>query len=102
MRKSIISTLASLSTNGKEITDAQMITWANNKVKAGGKSSKMQNFRDKSLGNGKFFLDLVDCLKPGYVDYSLVFEGKNEEECKSNGEFLVCFEREEVIHETFF
>jgi plastin-1 len=75
-----------LSKNGRGVTDMEMVRWANEKVKSGGKSSTMKSFKDPSLSNGVFFLDLLNAIKPGYVDYSLVTSGKNEQEKKSNGE----------------
>jgi plastin-1 len=48
----------------------------------------MKSFKDPSLKDAKFFLDLLDSLKPGYVDYSLVYDGRSDEECKLNGMFI--------------
>jgi plastin-1 len=88
MRRNILSTMASLSKGGKEITDSDIVRWANDQVKKGGKSSSMRSFKDPGLKNGKFFLDLLDSIKPGYVDYELVYEGRNDDECKANGSSL--------------
>lgn len=88
MRRNILATMASLAKGGREITDSDIVKWANEQVKKGGKSSSMRSFKDGNLKTGHFFLDLLDSLKPGYVDYSLVYEGRNEEECKANGEFV--------------
>lgn len=85
MRRSVLSTMASLSKGGKEVTDTDIVRWANETVKKAGKASTMRSFRDPNLRNAHFFLDLLDALKPGYVDYSLVYEGRNDEECKANG-----------------
>jgi plastin-1 len=87
MRLSINQTLASISKNGKGVADQDMVKWANETVKKGGKSSVMRSFKDKSLANGVFFLDLLNGVKPGYVDYSLVTQGKDEEEQRMNGGF---------------
>lgn len=86
MRRNILSTMASLSKNGRDITDSDIVKWANEQVKQGGKQSTMRSFKDPSLKNAKFFLDLLESLKPGYVDYSLVYDGRNDNECKANGE----------------
>lgn len=86
MRRNILSTMASLSKNGRDITDSDIVKWANEQVQKGGKSSSMRSFKDPSLKNAKFFLDLLESLKPGYVDYSLVYDGKTDDECKANGE----------------
>jgi len=86
MRRNILSTMAALSKNGKDITDSDIVKWANEQVKKGGKSSTMRSFKDPGLKDAKFFLDLLDSIKPGYVDYSLVYDGRNDEERRANGE----------------
>lgn len=85
MRKNVVQTLASLSTNGREITDSDIVRWCNETVKKGGKTSSIRSFKDPSLKDAKFWLDLLDSLKPGYVDYDLVKDGRTEDECKANG-----------------
>lgn len=85
MRISINQTLASISRDGKGVTDQEIVRWANDKVKQGGKSSSMRSFKDPSLSNAVFFLDLLNAIKPGYVDYSLVNNGTSEEDKRQNG-----------------
>lgn len=72
MRRNIVQTLKSLSKNGKELTDAEILQWANKQVQKGGKSSVVRSFKDPSLSSGVFLLDVLHGLKPGYVDYDLV------------------------------
>ncbi|BGP57638.1 hypothetical protein JCM8202_001013 [Rhodotorula sphaerocarpa] len=93
MRRNILSTMASLSKNGRDITDSDIVKWANEQVQKGGKSSSMRSFKDPSLKNAKFFLDLLESLKPGYVDYSLVYDGKTDDECKANAKLAISIAR---------
>ena len=86
MRLSINMTLASISKDGKGVTDQEIVRWANDTVKKGGKSSTMRSFKDPSLSNGVFFLDLLNGVKPGIVDYSLVSDGSSPEDKRLNGE----------------
>jgi plastin-1 len=46
-------------------------------VAASGKSSNMQSFKDPTLRDAKFLIDLIDAIKPGSVDYELVTPGNN-------------------------
>lgn len=85
MRLNIDKTLASLSRNGKGVTDTEIVRWANDTVAKSGKKSSMRSLRDSALANGHFFLDLVDSLRPGIVDQSLVEPGNTEDECILNG-----------------
>ena len=64
----------------------EICKWAQDMVKKSGKSSTMRSFKDPSLSNGVFFLDLLNAIKPGYVDYNLVNQGNGDEEKRQNGE----------------
>ena len=93
MRMNIVKTLASLSKGGKEVTDSDIVKWANETVKKGGKTSTMKSFKDGNNKNAIFFLDLLDSLKPGYVDYSLVYPGNKPEECRLNAKLAISIAR---------
>jgi len=93
MRLSINQTLASISKDGKGVSDLEMVKWANETVKKGGKSSTMRSFKDPSLSNGIFFLDLLNGLRPGYVDYNLVTRGQDPEEKKQNAKLAISIAR---------
>jgi plastin-1 len=84
-RLSINQTLASISKNGKGVTDQEIVRWANETVQKGGKSSTMRSFKDPSLSNAVFFLDLLNGIRPGIVDYSLVNSGTGSEDKRMNG-----------------
>ncbi|CAG8588369.1 19590_t:CDS:2 [Racocetra fulgida] len=58
MRINIIQTLTSLSKGGREITDADLV--------------RMSSFKDATLRNGLFLIDLLNGIRPGVVDYNLV------------------------------
>jgi len=70
-----------------------MITWSNNLVKSGGKSTSMQNFKDHSLKNSLFFLDLLDCVRPGCVDHSLVLHSGSDEDNMKNAKLAISMAR---------
>lgn len=93
MRLSINQTLASISKNGKGVTDQDMVRWANETVKKGGKSSTMRSFKDPSLSNAVFFLDLLNGVRPGIVDYALVTKGADDEEKRMNAKLAISIAR---------
>lgn len=76
MRRNIVQTLTSLG-NGKHVSDSDILNWANQQVAKLGKSSNVRSFNDKSLSNAVFLLDILNGIKPGYVDYDLVYQGAN-------------------------
>lgn len=96
MRKDIISTLGALAQRlGKrEISDADMIKWANDTARRGaGRGTQIRSFKDQSLSNAIFLLDVLSGMKSNYVDYDLVAPGRNEEECYANAKLAISIAR---------
>lgn len=79
MRFSMIQLLKNLRSHsqGKEITDAVILNWANNKVKRAGRTSQMESFKDKNLSNGIFFLELLSAVEPRVVNWNLITKGES-------------------------
>jgi plastin-1 len=95
MRKDIVNTLSALAQRmGKrEISDADMVTWANGMSKKGGKSSAIRSFKDSTLGNGIFLLDVLNGMKSSYVDYDMVASGRNDDEAYANAKLAISIAR---------
>ncbi|KAF8325818.1 calponin homology domain-containing protein [Cantharellus anzutake] len=79
MRLNITQTLASLSSSGRPPSDQDMLRWANDTVRNSTSPNKprpaaqIRSFKDPAVSDGLFFLDLLDALTPGIVDYSMVY-----------------------------
>lgn len=95
MRKDIVSTLSALakSYGKREISDADMVKWANEMSRKGGRSSSIRSFSDPSLGNGVFLLDVLNGIKSSYVDYDLVASGRSDEEAYMNAKLAISIAR---------
>ncbi|APA12372.1 conserved hypothetical protein [Sclerotinia sclerotiorum 1980 UF-70] len=95
MRRDISETLTALAQRlGKrEISDAEMIKWANNMSQKGGKSSTIRSFKDQSIGSGVFLLDVLNGMKSSYVDYDLVTPGTNEDDAYMNAKLSISIAR---------
>lgn len=95
MRKDISETLSALARRqGKrEITDTEMVNWANAMSAKGGKSSKIRGFGDKSIGSGIFFLDVLNGMKSSYVDYDLVTPGRTDDDAYMNAKLSISIAR---------
>ncbi|KAJ5473652.1 hypothetical protein N7475_003218 [Penicillium sp. IBT 31633x] len=95
MRRDITNTLSALAQRlGKrEITDSEMIRWANDMSSRGGKSSTIRSFKDKSIGSGIFLLDVLNGMKSSYVDYDLVTPGRTDEEAYANAKLSISIAR---------
>ena len=75
MREHIIQTLKSLSSDGKDISEGDMIKWANETLKRSGRSDSISNFKDSSLRTGTYLLNLLEGIKKGTVDFLTVTKG---------------------------
>eukprot|EP00164_Ancoracysta_twista_P001669 GFYU01002191.1.p1 GENE.GFYU01002191.1~~GFYU01002191.1.p1 ORF type:complete len:621 (-),score=255.31 GFYU01002191.1:97-1959(-) len=93
MRMHLLQYLQSLKVEGREVTEADMIKWANNRVKAAGKSSQMQSFKDATLKTGVFFIDLLATIEPRIVDWDLVTAGETEEDREMNSKYAISIAR---------
>jgi len=94
MRRNIVNTLSELG-KGANLSDSDILKWANAQVAKGGKSSTIRSFKDSSLSSGVFLLDVLHGLKPGYVDYDLVYQGANlsDEEKFANARLAISIAR---------
>lgn len=88
---SITKTLTSLSKSGqgRPISDTEILKWANTTAqKARSGMRPIRSFKDPSITTGLFFLDLLEALRPGIVDPTLVInvsESGDYEERRQNG-----------------
>ncbi|THU48571.1 hypothetical protein C4D60_Mb06t00390 [Musa balbisiana] len=95
MRFNILQLLKNLRfhSQGKEISDSDILNWANNKVKDSGKSSQIESFKDKNLSSGIFFLQLLSAVQPRVVSWKLVTKGETDEEKKMNATYIISVAR---------
>ncbi|KAJ4954349.1 hypothetical protein NE237_011132 [Protea cynaroides] len=95
MRYNILQLLKNLRSHShkKEITDADILEWANKKVRDAGMHSRMASFKDKSLSDGIFFLELLRSVEPRVVNWSLVTKGENDGQKKMNATYIISIAR---------
>lgn len=95
MRFNILQLLKNLRfhSKSKEMTDTDILKWANTKVKSTGRTSQMESFRDKSLSNGIFFLDLLSAVEPRVVNWNVVTKGESDEEKTLNATYIISVAR---------
>lgn len=95
MRKDITLTLSALAQRlGKrEITDTEMVRWANEMSKKGGRNSSIRSFKDQTIGTGIFLLDVLNGMKSSYVDYDLVTPGQTDDDAYLNAKLSISIAR---------
>jgi len=79
----------SKSKGGKDITENDIVAWCNEKVRSAGKSTQMDSFKDKSLADSLFIVDLLWACQPDSVNYSLVTPGSTDEERMLNAQYTI-------------
>ena len=89
MRHNVLEIISNLTMGGREVSDDDIIAWANEKVAAAGKRTSIKNFKDKSIGTGLFLIDLLAAIKPRAVDYDLVTPGEEEEDALLNARYAI-------------
>ncbi|XP_015934094.1 fimbrin-2 [Arachis duranensis] len=95
MRYNILQLLKNLRFHsyGKEITDADILQWANIKVSISGSQRQMSSFKDKSLSDGIFFLELLSAVQTRAVNWGLVTKGVTDQEKKMNATYIISIAR---------
>lgn len=71
MRAYTLSILAKLTDNNRPIADAEVIEWANSKLKPG---DRFSSFGDPRLGSGVIILKLIEAIKSGTVNWDNVLQ----------------------------
>ncbi|KAK2154859.1 hypothetical protein LSH36_255g00034 [Paralvinella palmiformis] len=85
---SLLSKLASQD-DGRPIVEKEIVAWVNDKLQTAGKTSKISNFNDQSISDGRVVLDIVDAIKPGSVNYDLIKEGHTEQDHLDNAKYAI-------------
>ncbi|KAL1209655.1 Fimbrin-3 [Cardamine amara subsp. amara] len=95
MRTHMLQLLKNLRTwtRGKDMTDSEILSWANRKVRIMGRKSQIESFKDKSLSSGLFFLDLLWAVEPRVVNWNLVTKGESDDEKRLNATYIVSVAR---------
>jgi len=88
MRYNVLSILTALG-GGKKVSDAEIITWANDKVG----NPKISSFHDPALNNGIFIINLIEAVRPGSVEQNLVEHGDDEKSNMLNAKYAISLAR---------
>lgn len=103
MRRDIVSTLSGVAQRmGKrDLSDSDMIRWANDMSKRGGKNSAVRSFKDPAITSGVFLLDVLNGMKSNYVDYDLVTPGKSQDDAYANAKLSISIARKMGMYLSF-
>ncbi|CAK5272647.1 unnamed protein product [Mycena citricolor] len=93
MRMNIVKTLNQLSGSGRPISDTEMLKWANAKANS---ARPIRSFKDPSITTGIFLLDLLEAIRPGIVDPTLVLsvnENSDYDDRRANAKLAISIAR---------
>ncbi|KAG6587114.1 fimbrin-like protein [Phytophthora cinnamomi] len=90
MRYQQLRILSELAAGRGEITDKDIIGWANEKVRLAGRAKgNIVAFRDPSLSDGLYLLDLVHAVEPRAVNWDMVLQDKTDDAKASNAKYAI-------------
>lgn len=93
MRANVINMLKQLSKGGKEVSDQDIINWANAKVSSSGRPSSIRSFQDPALRSSVFLIDLCYAVSNRAVNYDLVTPGESGEDAELNAKYVISVAR---------
>ena len=93
MRAYTLSLLSQLNSDNTPIVESEIISWANNKLEE--KSVRIRHFQDKTNKTAVPIIHLIDVIKPGVIDYSIVKDeaGMTDSDCMSNAKYAITMAR---------
>ncbi|KAE8992152.1 Fimbrin-2 [Phytophthora rubi] len=90
MRYQQLRILSELAAGRGEITDKDIIGWANEKVRQAGRvKGNIVSFRDPSLSDGLYLLDLVHAVEPRAANWDMVSQEKTDDAKVSNAKYAI-------------
>jgi len=89
MRYYVLNYLKKLSKGGKEVTEDDIMIWANSKVKSAGKNSHITGFNDKTLAHSVFIFDLLDACQANSINFDNVINSRDPESDLKNAQYAI-------------
>ena len=82
----------------KGVDEESVVAWTNKRIAENDGSSAITSFRDQSLKTSIFFMDLLEAMKPGVVDWDLL-RVEGEEDLMHNAKYVILWrERLRSLH----
>jgi plastin-1 len=92
MRRQVLNLLKEVG-GGVAPKDQDIIDWANARVRESGRENQISSFKDPSIANGLFLLDLLHAIEPRMINPELVTAGSDEDEQKNNARYIISVAR---------
>ncbi|KAM8834452.1 plastin-3-like [Synchiropus picturatus] len=93
MRRYTLQILEDLG-DGQKVNDNFIVKWVNQTLAEAGKTSNIQNFKDKNISSSIAVLDLIDAIEPKSINQDLVKTGALSEDDKlENAKYAISMAR---------
>lgn len=92
MRKQVLNMLAEVG-GGSAIKEADVLEWANTRIRESGRTAEVSSFKDSSLVTGVWLLDLLGAIEARLINPELVTAGSDDEEKKNNARYVISVAR---------
>lgn len=91
MRKYTLSVLEQLGRYQglSEVTEDHIVNWANSRVRAAGKTVGMRSFKDSTLKNSMFLLELIAAIEPRAVNWDIVTRTDSFDSHMANAKYCI-------------
>ena len=92
----IVSRALGLNQSGistRDIDESEIIDWANEKCEDNGASGDLESFKSADLANSVFFMDLLEAMEPGVVDWDILKGVESKEDRKHNAQYVISVAR---------
>jgi len=94
MRAYTLSILTKLAgQDGHSIVEKEIVAWANNKLSAANKKSRISGFNDPSISDSLAVVDLVDACKPQSINYTLLKPSFLQQDKLDNAKYAISMAR---------
>lgn len=82
--------LSELQSNGKQITDEEIIGWANEQVAARGRHKRsIRSAKDGALSDSIFLINLVHAINDRVINWDVVIENPNDDDKLLNARYVI-------------
>ncbi|CAH1787449.1 unnamed protein product [Owenia fusiformis] len=93
MRAYTINVLTKLAESSTPVSDKDIISWANEKLKKNGKKGFITSFQDEVIKDGIVVIDLIDAIKPHCIKYENVRTGTSDADKLANARYAISMAR---------
>lgn len=93
MRAYTMTILQQCTRTDKSVNEGEILQWVNDKLAAAEKTTKITGFKDADIKTSRCVVDLIDAIKPGTIDYSMLSSDENEEALLLNAKYAISMAR---------